>query len=68
VTDPGQTSAANSSPGFALSEAQFAAGKLTLKAPAANIDYSGTLAGNTITGTWVQVALGRNIPLTLTRQ
>jgi hypothetical protein len=68
VTEPGQATGANAPPGFAISEAQFAAGKLTLKAPAASIDYSGTVAGNTITGTWVQVPLGRNIPLTLTRQ
>ncbi len=53
VTEPGQANAANA-PAMAISEAQLVEGKLTLKAPAANIDYSGTIAGNTITGTWVQ--------------
>jgi hypothetical protein len=67
VTEPGQAKAANA-PTMVVSEAQFAGGKLTLKVPSANIDYSGTVAGNTLTGTWVQTMLGRNIPLTLTRQ
>jgi hypothetical protein len=67
VTEPGQANAANT-PTMVVSEAQFADGKLTLKVPSANIDYSGTVAGNTLTGTWVQTMLGRNIPLTLTRQ
>jgi hypothetical protein len=67
VTEPGQANAA-SAPAMVVSEAQFADGKLTLKVPAANIEYSGTVSGNTLTGTWVQTQLGRNIPLTLTRQ
>jgi hypothetical protein len=67
VTEPGQANAA-SAQSMVMSEAQFADGKLSLKVPAANIDYSGTVAGNTLAGTWVQAALGRNIPLTLTRQ
>jgi hypothetical protein len=67
VTEPGQANAA-SAPSMVVSEAQFADGKLSLKVPAANIDYSGTVAGNTLVGTWVQATLGRNIPLTLTRQ
>lgn len=67
VTEPGQANAANQ-PSMVVSEAQFADGKLTLKVPSANIEYSGTVAGSTLTGTWVQAALARNIPITLTRQ
>jgi hypothetical protein len=67
VTEPGQANAGNT-PGFPISEAQFVDGKLTLKAPAAAIDYSGTVSGNTIAGRWVQTVLGRDIALTLTRQ
>ncbi len=66
VVEPGKD--ASNTPGFVISEAQFADGKLAMKIPAANIEYSGEVAGKTLAGTWKQAALGRNIPLTLTRQ
>jgi hypothetical protein len=67
LTEPGQ--AAGNNPGFPIAEAQFAAGKLTLKiAIAAAIEYTATVSGGSMTGTWVQTTLGRNIPLNLTRQ
>ncbi|MND04696.1 hypothetical protein D3C83_250810 [compost metagenome] len=66
--EPGQAGAGNS-PGFPIGEALLADGKLTLKVPiAASIEFTGTVAGNTMAGTWTQAALGRSIPLTLTRQ
>jgi hypothetical protein len=65
LTEPGQTNGSR----FPIAEAAFADGKLTVKvAIAASIEFTGTVSGNTITGTWVQTTLGRNIPLTLTRQ
>lgn len=68
LTEPGQANA-DSTPGFTIGEAQFADGKLTMKIPiGAAIEYTGTVSGNTMTGTWVQTSLGRNIPLILKRQ
>lgn len=66
VIEPGKD--AGNTPGFVVSEAQFADGKLAMKVPAANIEYGGELSGKTLAGTWKQAQLGRNIPLTLTRQ
>ncbi|MEJ0099985.1 MAG: hypothetical protein WDO12_09655 [Pseudomonadota bacterium] len=68
VTDPPPAKAPDT-PGFVIAEAQMVDGKLALKVPtAANIEFSGVVSGKTITGTWTQAVLGRNIPLVLTRQ
>ncbi len=68
VTDPPPAKVPDT-PGFAIAEAQWVDGKLTVKVPtAANAEFSGTVSGKTLAGTWTQVALGRNIPLTLTHQ
>jgi hypothetical protein len=48
-----------------ISEATFADGKLTFKMPARNVEYTGTVSGNTVTGEWKQGA--QNMALVLTR-
>lgn len=66
--DPGQTYKSDS-PGFAIGEAQFADGKLTVKVPiTASIEYNATVSGNDMNGTWIQSTLGRSISLALKKQ
>ncbi|MEP7314867.1 MAG: hypothetical protein ABI859_19965 [Pseudomonadota bacterium] len=52
--------------GLLISEAAFAAGKLTFKTLLPPAEYSGTLAGKTVTGEWKQGPGA--LPLVLTRQ
>lgn len=50
--------------GIPVKEADFKDGKLTLKIKVANAEYKATLAGDKMTGEWMQAGLS-NIPLSL---
>ncbi|MEO8307071.1 MAG: hypothetical protein ABI616_03400 [Pseudomonadota bacterium] len=50
---------------IAITDASFKDGKLMVKVDAVKGEYNGTLAGKTITGTWMQGPI--NTPLVLTR-
>ncbi len=54
--------------GIVVSEATFVDGKLTVKIPAIRGEYTGTLAGKTITGEWAQAAAGFKQALALTHE
>jgi hypothetical protein len=52
--------------GMAINEVSVAGGKVVVKISAGNIEYNGTLSGNTMTGQWSQGPA--QLPLTMTRK
>jgi hypothetical protein len=54
--------------GLVVSEATFAAGKLTFKVPAPGGEFTGTLSGKTIAGEWAQPRLNFRQAATFTKQ